>query len=146
MFSLLPAARCSRRLDGVDPETGGDVPQRLHRLLVRLVVVLHLGDAAKMSTHAHTKRLWMKVRVNSPWSAVQRRRATSAQRLLVGVKRDAFCWTRKTQGQRKGACLQAEPMNMVNPWLEGAHGYSTLSRMSTGGYSYTPGYKPIRGP
>lgn len=38
----LPAARCGGRLDGVDPEPGGDVPQRLHSLLVRFVVVLHL--------------------------------------------------------------------------------------------------------
>lgn len=42
-----PGARCGRRLDGVDPEAIGDVPQRLHCLLVRFVVILHEG---KMSS------------------------------------------------------------------------------------------------
>lgn len=49
---VLPAARCGCRLDGVDPEPGGDVLERLQSLLVRFVVVLHLADAPKESTHA----------------------------------------------------------------------------------------------
>lgn len=53
---FLPAARCGRRLDGVDPEPGGDVLERLQGLLVRFVVVLHLDDAPKESTHARTHK------------------------------------------------------------------------------------------
>lgn len=49
---VLPAARCGCRLDGVDPEAGGDVPERLQSLLVRFVVVLHLAE----STHARTHK------------------------------------------------------------------------------------------
>lgn len=40
----LPAARCGCRLDGVDPQPGGDVAQRLQRLLVGFVVVLHPAE------------------------------------------------------------------------------------------------------
>lgn len=54
-LSILPASRCSCRLDGVDPESGGDVPERLHRLLVRLMVVLHLADEPERSTLTHTQ-------------------------------------------------------------------------------------------
>lgn len=54
VFPLLPAARCSCCLDRVDPEPGGDVPERLHSLLVWFMVVLHLADEPK-STRAHTQ-------------------------------------------------------------------------------------------
>lgn len=47
LLRLLPAARCSCRLDGVDPKPAGDVPERLHSLLVWFMVVLHLADAPK---------------------------------------------------------------------------------------------------
>lgn len=53
---VLPAARCGCRLNGVDPEPGGDVLERLQSLLVRFVVVLHLADATKESTHARTHK------------------------------------------------------------------------------------------
>lgn len=53
---LLPAARCGCRLDGVDPEPGSDVLERLQSLLVRFVVVLHLADAPKESTHARAHK------------------------------------------------------------------------------------------
>lgn len=54
-LTILPAARCSCRLDGVDPEAGGDVPERLHRLLVRFMIVLHLAGEPKRSTLTHTQ-------------------------------------------------------------------------------------------
>lgn len=38
-----PTACCSCCLDGVDSETTGNVPQHLHCLLVRFVVILHEG-------------------------------------------------------------------------------------------------------
>lgn len=44
-----PAARCSCRLDGVDPEAVGDVPQCLQCLLVGFVVILHEGKMSSSS-------------------------------------------------------------------------------------------------
>lgn len=44
-----PAARCSCCLDGVDSEAVGNVPQRLHCLLVRFVVILHEGKMSSSS-------------------------------------------------------------------------------------------------
>lgn len=44
--SISPAACSSRRLDGVDPEAVGDVPQHLDCLLVRFVVILHEGKVS----------------------------------------------------------------------------------------------------
>lgn len=44
-----PAARRSCCLDGVDSQAVGDVPQRLHCLLVWFVVILHEGKMSSSS-------------------------------------------------------------------------------------------------
>lgn len=54
-----PAARCSCRLDGVNPEAVGDVPQCLQCLLVRFVVILHEG---KMSSSSAAQKKGQKTR------------------------------------------------------------------------------------
>lgn len=52
---VLPAARCGGSLDAVDSEAVGDVPERLHRLLVGFVVVLHEGKMSKHQKHQQSE-------------------------------------------------------------------------------------------
>lgn len=126
---ISPAARCSCCLDGVDPETGRDVPERLHSLLVRFVVVLHLVDAPKKKpTHAHTSWLNKREELKNSRSAVLRE-VVVAQRAMAGVKKRQ----RRAAGEGRGeggrveACLQAKPKNTANLELRGTGSNSGTS-------------------